>query len=52
MFSSSRDKTIKSWLINENSTIELQCVYDGHDLVVTAIDGNSGMLHIQKTRQT
>ncbi|CAB4011825.1 WD repeat-containing 31-like [Paramuricea clavata] len=41
VFSSSRDKTIKSWLINDNNVIQLQCVYDGHELVVTAIDINS-----------
>ena len=44
MFSSSRDKTIKSWLINDNNAIQLQCVYNGHELVVTAIDINSGRL--------
>ncbi|XP_028395036.1 WD repeat-containing protein 31-like [Dendronephthya gigantea] len=40
VFSSSRDKTIKSWLINDNNAIQLQCVYDSHELVVTAIDKN------------
>ncbi len=43
VFSSSRDKKIKSWLINDSNAIQLQCVYNGHELVVTAIDRNSGM---------
>jgi WD40 repeat protein len=46
VFSSSRDKTIKSWLVNDNNSIQLQCVYDGHELVVTSIDRNSGRLQI------
>lgn len=39
-FSSSRDKTIKSWFVNEDHAIQLKSVYKGHELVVTAMDKN------------
>lgn len=42
VFSASRDKTIKLWLINDDFAIQLKSIYEGHDLVVTAIDHNSG----------
>ncbi|XP_046844524.1 WD repeat-containing protein 31-like [Xenia sp. Carnegie-2017] len=41
IFTSSRDKTIKSWLIDENNSPQLQCVYHGHELVTTTIHTNS-----------
>lgn len=41
MYSSSRDKTIKAWQVHKDQNDPL-LTFEGHRLVVTAIDLNDG----------
>ena len=46
LYSSSRDKTIKAWQTHVNGN-DPSLTFEGHRLVVTAIDLNEGRLNIK-----